>query len=324
MPADSQSKPTSRVLALLELLQAKQKVSGAELAQTLGVDARTVRRYIGHLQALGVPVQASRGCDGGYQLGPGHKLPPLMFTQDETLALAMGLRAARELGLHGILPAIASTQAKLERVSPKKLQKRLHDVSEVVAMEARDGRAAALPRSQELLALSAAARAQQRVQLRYRAPSGEASVRDVDVYGLAFRAGAWYAVGHCHLRRALRCFRLDRVEAVEARPASFLRPKDFDVLGHLAQAIAELPRTHSVQMRLHTELATARLHIAPELGRLEDSAGAVSLHAQIDDLAALAREISRWPFAWRVIKPAALRRELQELGERLQKLAAHP
>ncbi len=94
------TKPTARVLALLEILQSQRQASGPELATRLGVEPRTVRRYVGHLLALGVPVETLRGRDGGYALGAGHKLPPLMFSPEEALALAMGLRAARELG-HG-------------------------------------------------------------------------------------------------------------------------------------------------------------------------------------------------------------------------------
>ncbi len=88
------SKPTTRVLAVLALLQAGAGLPGPELARRVGVDVRTVRRYIGHLVDMGVPVDVQRGRDGGYALRPGYKLPPMMFTADEALALAVGLRAA--------------------------------------------------------------------------------------------------------------------------------------------------------------------------------------------------------------------------------------
>ncbi|WP_231512245.1 YafY family protein [Paucibacter sp. KBW04] len=318
------TKPTSRVLAMLELLQSNKQLSGAELALACEVDRRSVRRYIAHLQELGVPVQAQRGRDGGYSLRPGHKLPPMMFSKDETLALAMGLRAARELGLNGILPALASAQAKLERVSPKALQRRLRDVVEAVALTPGQKSMPSSLLTEHLPALSTAARAQQRVRLRYRSGAQEpvSEDREVDVYGLAFRGGHWYAVGYCHLRQALRCFRLDRVEAVEARPASFLRPAGFDVLAHLSQAIATLPRAHTVRLSLHTDIATARAHLAPELGLLSPSPQGCRLDAQIDDLSAMAREIAGWPFACTIHKPNALREALMGLAQRLQKMAA--
>lgn len=308
--------PTRRVLALLELLQARALTTGPELAQALGVDVRTLRRYIGHLLELGIPVRAQRGRDGGYGLSAGHKLPPLMFNDDEALALAVGLRAAQELGLDGILSAVHSSRAKLERVLPGTVKQRLRDVQDTVALDLKHSGPAGTggpgTGRSELATLSAAARAQQRVSLRYQDRDGRASERRVDVYGLGLRGGAWYAVGFCHLRQGLRSFRLDRVS--EARPvaASFGRPEGFDVLAHLQDALARLPRAHRVQLLLHTDLETARQALAPELGLLQDLApGQVQLLAQIDDLDSLARELAGWPFAFTIQQPEALRAALQ-------------
>src|ERR1700716_4712413 len=116
--------PTVRVLALLELLQARGTTSGSTLAQALGVDRRTLRRYIAMLEDLGIPITSTQGRFGGYQVVPGFKLPPMMFTDDEALALAVGLLAARGLGLADAAPSVASAQAKLERVMPPGLKKR--------------------------------------------------------------------------------------------------------------------------------------------------------------------------------------------------------
>jgi predicted DNA-binding transcriptional regulator YafY len=302
------SKPTSRVLALLELLQSRGQLPGSELARRLEVDPRTLRRYIAQLLELGVPVQTQRGRDGGYALAAGHKLPPLMFSADEALALAMGLRAARELGLHGIVPAVSSSQAKLERVMPTALRRRIGDIDSVVALDLKQPKQRAA--SPELLALSAAARAQQRVRLQYLDLHQAASTREVDVYGLAYRGGAWYAVGYCHLRQDVRSFRLDRVQAVEALPVSFGRPADFDVLGYLTHAIATLPRAHAVEALLHTDLASAQAALYAEMGVLEPCRKGVRLHAQADDLAAMARDFAQLPFAFTILKPAALRRAI--------------
>src|SRR5438093_948784 len=260
----SMDHPTSRVLALLELLQAGQGLPGAELAERIGVDRRTVRRYIAHLVQLGVPIEAQRGRDGGYALRPGYKLPPMMFNADDALALAVGLRAAGEMGLAGVTPAIASTQAKLERVMPANVRRRLADIDQTVSLDL--ARPFAAGATAALLGLSAAARAQQRVKLHYRSAEAQDTEREVDVYGLAYRGGAWYAVGHCHLRRALRSFRLDRVQGFEALPKSFGRPAGFDVLGHLARSIALLPRAHAVEVLLDTDLQSARRAVFVELG----------------------------------------------------------
>lgn len=313
------AKPTSRVLAVLEMLQANPRVGGAELARRAGVDRRTIRRYVSHLVELGVPIQTERGCDGGYSLAAGYKLPPMMFSAEETLALAVGLRAAGQIGLAGITPAVASTQAKLERVMPREVRRRLGDIERTVAMDF--ARPFAEGSSEALLALSAAARSQQRVRLRYRSAQGDETERDVDPYGVAYRGGAWYAVGHCHLRRDLRSFRLDRVGEVRALPASFGRPEGFDVLGYLGSAIAALPRAHAVEVLLHTDLQTARSHLRPELAQLKATrAGTVRMLAQADGLDWMARELARLPFAFDIVKPAALRRSL---AAHLATLARH-
>src|SRR6185369_13731506 len=129
------AKPTTRVLALLELLQARGVTGGAELARALEVDRRTLRRYIALLEELGIPIMTTQGRYGGYQVVPGFKLPPMIFSDDEALALAVGLMAARGLGLARTLPAMASARDKLERVFPLKLKQRLRAVDESVAME---------------------------------------------------------------------------------------------------------------------------------------------------------------------------------------------
>ena len=309
------SAPTSRVLALLELLQAGQGTNGAELARRVGVDRRTIRRYVVHLQSLGVPVQATRGRDGGYALRAGFKLPPMMFNADEALALAVGLRAAAKMGLDGITPAIASTQAKLERVLPKPLRRRLADIDQTVQLDLRQPFAAGA--TAPLLALSGAARQQQRVRLRYRSAEQDDTERDVDVYGLAYRGGAWYAVGHCHLRRDLRSFRLDRVVSVEALPISFGRPEGFDILGYLQTSIAELPRAFAVEVLLHTDLATARRSVFVEMGVPQETSRGVLLKVQADQLEWVARELARLPFDFRILKPVALRRALAAQAERM-------
>jgi predicted DNA-binding transcriptional regulator YafY len=233
------------------------------------------------LLELGVPVDAERGCDGGYRLRAGYKLPPLMFSADEALGLAVGLRAAAQLGLAELLPAVASTQAKLERVMPRELRRRLADAEHTLAFDF--ARPHTRGGGQALQDLSAAAHAQQTVQLHYQAGDGRASERAVDVYGLAWRAGAWYAVGHCHLRGGLRSFRLDRMRQVQP-----------------------LPRAHRVEVLLQATPAQAQALLPPYLGELLPQAGGTLLHAEADDLDWIARELSRLPCAFTVLAPQAL------------------
>src|ERR1700682_4283575 len=219
--------PTTRVLAVLELLQTYPRVSGSELARRIGVDPRTVRRYISMLEELGIPITAERGRDGAYMLVAGFKLPPMMFTDDEALALSVGLLAARGLGLADAAPAVASAQAKLERVMPAGLKRRVRAVDETVMLDL--SRSTVPSDNTALVALSAAAQAQTRVILGYDGQR-EKTEREFDPYGLAHRGGRWYVVGMCHLRRGMRSFRLDRVRSVRALDVSFERPPGFDAL----------------------------------------------------------------------------------------------
>lgn len=314
-------RPTTRVLAVLELLQAHGRLSGPELARRVGVDERTMRRYIAMLDELGIPITSERGRYGGYRLVAGFKLPPMMFNDDEALALSIGLLAARGLGLADAAPAVASAQAKLARVMPAKLKQRVRAIDETVALEFARGDAHAAD-SAALVCLSAAAQSRQRVHLHYRSAQHDASERDFDPYGLAWRGGRWYVVGHCHLRGGVRSFRLDRIEEVHALPIGFGRPDTFDALAHLGRSLATLPRAHSIEVLLKTDLASARRALFEAVGVFEPEGEDTRLSAQADDLDWFARELARLPFDYAVRGPALLRDALHRCGERLQRLAA--
>jgi len=127
--------PVMRVFTVLEILQGRDSVTGAELAQRLEVDLRTVQRYIARLKDLSIPINSSRGVGGAYRLKPGFRLPPLLLTNEEAFALSMGLRALRQVGLAAFAPATEGALAKLGRVLPEALRESLRTVEEVVAIE---------------------------------------------------------------------------------------------------------------------------------------------------------------------------------------------
>ncbi|HJU25369.1 MAG TPA: WYL domain-containing protein, partial [Rhodanobacteraceae bacterium] len=261
-----------------------------------------------------------RGRHGAYMLVPGFKLPPMMFTDGEALALSIGLMAARNLGLHAGNAALASAQAKLERVLPESLKRRLRSVEATVHLEWASAPSAS-PDTATLMLLTHAAHAGERVHLHYRSAQGEESERDFDVYGLGFRGGAWYAVGFCHLRHGVRAFRLDRI--VEAQPgaARFSRPAGFDVLAWLNRMIATLPRAHHVEVLLRTDLAGARNQFSPAIGLFETVGDGVLLRARTDDLAWFARQLARVSCDFEVRQPARLRKELALHARQLQQIA---
>lgn len=311
--------PTTRVLAVLELLQTHGRLSGAEMSRRLDVDGRTLRRYIVMLEQIGIPILSERGRHGGYALMPGFKLPPMMFTDDEALALSLGLLAARSLGLAEAAPAVASAQAKLERIMPAGLKQRVGAIDETVRLDL--ARATAPQDNAALVTLSSAAQSRQRVQLRYRPPGADETERGFDPYGLAFYDGCWYAVGYCHLRRDMRTFRLDRIVAADLLPQGFARPDGFDALAHLRNSLAAMPRAHAATVLLETDLHTAQRYLMDAIGLFEQTGDGVLLHNQSDDLAWFARELASLPFGFRIISPDALRDELDTIAQRLSQIA---
>jgi predicted DNA-binding transcriptional regulator YafY len=311
--------PTNRVLALLELLQNADELSGTELTRQLEVDSRTLRRYITRLQDMGVPVQSVRGRYGAYRLMPGSKLPPLILTDPEAVAVSIGLLFARQLGLADTVAGAHSAQAKLERVMPPVLCNKLRAVSSAVQLEL--SQPVATLHSESLLEMSAAAQDRYRVRLRYQAANQEATEREFDCYGLAWRSGRWYAVGHCHLRAGLRSFRLDRIQSVTPLAVSFLAPFDFDAVRHLALGLATMPRRHAIVVRLMTSLATAQAELFDAIGVFRPLDDAIMLYSQADDLPWFARQLARVSFDFEVLQPPELREAIKACARHLLGLA---
>jgi predicted DNA-binding transcriptional regulator YafY len=304
--------PTTRVLTVLELLQAHECISGPQLAARLEVNIRTVRHYITLLQDLGIPIEAERGRQGGYRLRPGFKLPPLMFTEDEALALTLGLLAARRLGLAAAAPAVEGALAKVERVMPATLRTRIQAVQETLVIEQAASYNA--PASAIVLSFSVAARQRRRVQMRYRAWSDHETERAFDPYGVVYYDGRWFAVGYCHLRAGLRMFRLDRVQQAEIGNQTFTRPDDFDSLAYVVASLASAPAAWAIEVLLKTTYELARQHVPPSMAMLEHDPEGVILRCYVEDLDWVARFLVGlgWPLVVR--RPPELREALRRLA----------
>lgn len=312
------SGPTTRVLAALELLQSHRQMSGSDLAERLGVDRRTVRRYISVLEDLGIPVTTEQGRYGGYCLVAGFKLPPMMFTDEETLAIALGLLTARQLGLESYAPAIAGVEAKLERVMPEKLKRRVRAV--------RDTTRVILPRGEPslddnaLLTLTRAAENNQQVAFRYHSPEQGMIARTIDPYGAVFRQGRWYVIGFCHLRRAMRSFRLDRIDRVEAKSETFQRPTDFDPAEFLQDSLSTWGKTHKVSVLLHTDretLAATGTFIPQCSGQFEAHEDGLLLNTHTDSMEWFAWWLAQLPVRFTILEPDGLKQALRQHAQQL-------
>lgn len=312
------SGPTIRVLSLLELLQSNGQMTGTELASQLGVNKRTVRRYIRVLEDLGVPVTTEQGREGGYMLVAGFKLPPMMFTNEETFALSLGLLAANN-HLAGTQTALNSVQAKLERVMPAKLKSRARAISKTIRVMFPDS---VSDTSQEHLEpLVDALENQCSIMIRYARHQQDPIARQVDPYGLLFRQGRWYMSGYCHLRKELRTFRLDRIQQIELLEGHFKRPHNFDSSEHFRQSLNSMPCNLDVKVLLHTDKTEAADILGSMAGVLQPQGNGLLLSTRTDSCDWFALWLSQLPFDFTILEPVALKQALQVQAERLLQLS---
>lgn len=311
--------PTTRVLTVLELLQSHHQLSGPELAARLEVNTRTVRRYITMLQDLGIPVEAGRGRYGTYRLRPGFKLPPLMFTDEEAQALTLGLLAARKLGLATAAPAVEGALAKIERVLPEQLRTKVQAIYETLIFDAQPPDTT--PAGEVIGTLCTAAQQGKRVWLEYQSWRSETTHRKVDLYGLVYRHGFWYAVGYCHLRQDLRVFRMDRISSAGISEETYTRPLDFDSLAYVANSIAMTPAPWLIDVLLKTTLEEAQKMVPPALATLEQTPDGIVLRSYVTHLDWIAHFLAGLDCPLVIRQPIELYDALQKLAEKIIFLA---
>ena len=266
------TRPTARVLTLLELLQSGGTRTVAELADRLAVDERTVRRYADHLIDLDVPVESVRGRYGGYRLAPGYRLPPLMLSDDEALAVLLGLVAGRRAGLMTATGTAAETAtAKIRRVLPERLARRLDSVLGSLAFTAPPGEFAA-PETAVLLAVADAVRHHRPLSMRYTAADGRRSERTLHPYGLVTHAGRWYVTGADPGIGADRTFRLDRIADARPLPGSFEPPAGVDPAQRVLSGLAKAPYRHQVILRVEGTAEQIRTRLPASVATLTELA----------------------------------------------------
>jgi len=321
------ARPTARVLTLLELLQSGGIRTLAELADRLGVDARTVRRYVEHLIDLEVPVESVRGRYGGYRLAPGYRMPPLMLSDDEALAVLLGLIAGHRAGLLTTAGTASETAtAKIRRVLPERLTRRLDAVLGSLAFTAPAGQAA-VPDSAVLLALADAIHHRRPISLRYTAGDGRRSVRELHPYGLVVHSGRWYVTGVDPAIGADRTFRLDRIADARTMPGSFEPPAGVDPAQRVLSGLARAPYRHEVVLRMQgtVEQIRARLPAGvaivtepPASGDAEPEAGRwVRVELRVERLDWLPSVLAALDLPFAIERPAELRDLVAALADRL-------
>ncbi|MEU6814124.1 YafY family protein [Streptomyces sp. NPDC046860] len=282
-------RPTGRVLTLLELLQSGGTRTVAELADRLGVEGRTVRRYVDHLIDLDVPVESVRGRYGGYRLAPGYRLPPLMLSDDEALAVLLGLVAGRRAGLTTTeRTANETASAKIQRVLPKHLAVRLDALMEALAFTDQPGEFDT-PDAGILLTIADAVRHRRPVSVRYTDRDGRRSERTLHAYGIVAHGGRWYVTGKDPQADDDRTFRLDRIAAARALPGSFEAPVGPGPAQRVLSGLATAGYRHQVTLRIHGTVEQIRAHLPASVACLEEHDSATA-----EDRAPEDRAAERW------------------------------
>jgi predicted DNA-binding transcriptional regulator YafY len=310
---------TERVLRLLGLLQRRPSWTAAELAAELGVTDRSVRRDVERLRTLGYPVLATAGVGGGYQLGAGTRLPPLLLDDEEAIATAVSLRLASGGTVAGAGEAALRALAKLDQVMPPRLHTEVRAVHG--AIETLVGPAAQVD-SEVLMTLARACRDGVRVRFRYTDRDGGEGGRTVEPVRMVATGRRWYLMAWDADRDDWRTFRLDRMREVAATTSRF-RPREHpDPVAYVQRSVTAAPYRFVARVRLHAPPDRVRELVPPQVGRVEDDAdGWCVLVTGADDLEALAVHVALLRIEAVVLDPPELRDAAASLARRLTALA---
>ncbi|MEV1070408.1 helix-turn-helix transcriptional regulator [Micromonospora parva] len=313
------ARPTAQVLALLELLQSGGVRTMAELAERLGVEPRTVRRYVSHLIDLDLPVESVRGRYGGYRLAAGYRLPPLMFNDDEALAVLLGLIAGRRAGLATATSAAGETAAaKIRRVLPPRTADRLDAALQSLAFTAEPGDIPA-PKTDVLLAVADAVRHHRPISLQYTSGNGRRSVRVLHPFGLVNHAGRWYVTGVDPDIDEERTLRLDRIADARPLPGSFEPPAGNDPAVRLLTSLARAPYQHAVSLRIQGTVEQIRRHLPASVAEVRNGAdeGWQDVEIRAESLDWLPGVLAALDLPFVIDRPDELRDRVVALAQRL-------
>jgi len=328
-------RPTARVLALLALLQAGGTLTVADLAQRLAVDERTLRRYVEHLRDLDVPVETVRGRYGGYRLARHYRMPPLMLTDEEALAVVWALMLSSQSGSGpASLLAVQSALAKVRRVLPAAPARRIDAVIDAVDFTAasdENGEGGNRPAdrvddggAQILLVLAEAARDRRPVTFGYTVRQGQAARRSVQPHGVVAHRGRLYLTGFDVARQALRTFRLDRIDGLSLLEGTFGVPADADPVQQVIGPLSAAPWRHDVSFRIHADIAHVRTRIPETLASVtpvpagaEARDGWLRVFLRAERLEWVAGTLAMLDRPFVIESPHALHETVAALGHRL-------
>ncbi|MER5384521.1 YafY family protein [Streptomyces sp. NPDC002688] len=312
---------SARLLRLLSLLQAHREWSGADLAGRLGVTPRTVRRDVDRLRELGYPVNASPGTGGGYQLGAGAELPPLLLDDDEAVAVAVGLRTAAGQGIDGIGESSVRALAKLEQVLPSRLRRRVGALNAFTVPMLRGPQPSAVDPA-VLTELANACRDSERLRFEYRDHGGSSTRRTVEPYRLVCTERRWYLVAWDVDRDDWRTFRADRVTPTPPHGPRFTprTPPAEDLAAYVSQGVSTRAYATNAVVRLLVPLEEAAARISPSAGTLEASGeDSCILRTGAASLDVMVIHVMLMGFEFEIIEPAELGDAIGTARDRLSR-----
>jgi len=315
---------SSRLLRLLSLLQSRRDWTGAELAGRLGVGLRTVRRDIDRLRDLGYTVDAVPGAAGGYRLGTGAALPPLLLDDEEAVTVAIRLHAATTGSVAGLEESSLRALTKLQQMLPSRLRHRIAAFQAITVPLTGPGSPPDRADPELLTAIAAACRDQRRLRLSYPGRAG-VTVRDVEPHRLVHTPRRWYLLAWDTSRGDWRTFRVDRIQGPLGPPGARFTPRALpadDVAAYVSQAISSAPYRYQARILFRAPAAAVAPRTSPAAGRLEavDEHTCV-LHTGSNSLDELALYVALKGFDFQVLDPPELVPVLDALSGRLRRAA---
>jgi predicted DNA-binding transcriptional regulator YafY len=308
--------PAGRLLHLLSLLQLRPDWGGEELADRLDVTTRTVRRDVDRLRTLGYPVEAVAGVGGGYRLGAGAKLPPLLLDDDEAVAVAIGLRTAAGGTVSGMAESAVGALAKLEQVLPDRLRQRVRALDQ--ATQPLDFEPPVVDQA-TLVLLAQCCRGNERVRLTYTDGQGATGERTIEPFRLVPTGRRWYLVARDVRRDGWRTFRVDRIADPVATGHRFVVGDEPDVPSLVSTSISVAPYAHQAVVRFDAPAADVARRVPPTVGHVEPHGeSACILRTGGNHLPSLLGHLIAVDLPFEVLEPPELRALAHAVGERLR------
>ncbi len=313
--------PTARALLALEVLQGSPGITADRLAEKLGVSERAVRRYVGILREAGIPIESVRGPYGGYHVGRGVRLPPLMFSPTEALGLVMAVLDGHHDAGDATDP-VGSALGKLVRALPEPVAAQAEAVRRTTSPA--PDRAAARPDPQTASALVAACSEHRQVRVGYRSEAGSEWTTEVDPWAVVVRHGRWYLLCRSRDADAVRAYRIDRVRSVEVLEGSFDPPRGLDPVAALEEHLG-LGWEYEVEVVVQAPLEAVARCVPRTLGRLEPvDAETTRLEGSTSNPYWYAEQLAVVPGEYSIVRGAEVRHAVRVLGQRLLAAAEGP